>query len=403
LSLFDELPVQDVITKAQYAQFYPLNSLTGSSEPIEFKLVSSDTEMFDLNDTMLEIQGRILYTDNTVVDPTVDTSLETVDLFLHSMFNDLSIYLNDLKIEGGTFFYPYKSFITNLLQFDSSYKNNQLESAGGFLKIKPASDLFQYVGPICSDFFNQGRYLLSGTNLRVKLFRHRPEFCITSTTKPADKTGYQIVLSKAILHVRRCTINPSVLHGHELGLTKTPALYPIQHTQVTTFTIGKGMKSASLDNIFTGLSPKLLVFGMVKNEAMNGTLISNPFYFTNFGLTNVNLYVNNDVYSLADMDFDKKLCRHAYMQMYMSLDMLNQNDSNGLSYEDWIKDKTLFVYNLCPDLAFDGEHGQLKNRPSIRLDLQFMKELPDSINVMIYGIFDGLVSINKDRKVELDV
>ena len=399
LSLFDKSPVQTVILKGNFEEVYPIHPISGNDAPIEFLATSSDSDMFDLNDSMLEVRGKVLYSDDTDI---TDGNVKPVALTLNSLFADMSIFLNEHKLEGGHFLYPYQSYFINMLQTSSKYKKCQLDAAGFDSKhvdIENSRE-FQYIGSLNSEFFSQGRYLLNQSTIRLKLTRHKAQFCLLNTaTLPVGKAGYKIKLTKAILHMRRCQINPSVLYGHEQGLIKQPAVYPIQHVEMITYTVAAGINSLSQDNIFSGQSPKLIVFGMVTNEAFNGTIKSNPFQFEHFDLSIATLSVNGEPIT-TQMDFKNKLCKRQYMAMFQSLEMYNTTDeSNGLTYEKWLNGNTLFVYNLCPDLAFDGEHGQVKSRPNIRLELQFEKSLSKSINIVMMSLTDGLITIDKNREV----
>ena len=148
---------------------------------------------------------------------------------------------------------------------------------------------------------------------------------------------------------------------------KQPVIYPIQHTELITYTVSAGLKSVSQDNIFSGLSPKLIVVGIVDNDAFNGTYKSDPFNFEHFNLTMASLYVNGDPINYK-MDFTNNLSKHAYISMFQSLNIL-QDNSNRLTYEKWCNGNTLLVFKLSPDMTFDKEHGQPKSRPNIWLQL----------------------------------
>ena len=71
---------------------------------------------------------------------------------------------------------------------------------------------------------------------------------------------------------------------------RQPVIYPIQHTELITYTVSAELKYASQDNAFLGLSPKLFVVGIIANEAFK----SDPFTFEHFNLTMASLYVNID-------------------------------------------------------------------------------------------------------------
>ena len=174
LSIFDNQPIQNAIIKGSLEEVYPLNPVSDNA-PIEFSFTSSDSDMFDLNDTLLEVRGKILYSDNTKLEQT-DQTVKPIDLFLHSLFSDVSIYLNEYKVEGGHFLYPYRAYMIYLLQQSKNYKKCQLQAAG----YNPTHDEiaeskeFQYIGPLSSELFMQGRYLLNQCTVRVKLNRHKP-------------------------------------------------------------------------------------------------------------------------------------------------------------------------------------------------------------------------------------
>ena len=388
LSLFDHIPVQTVVSKGRFNEIYPLHPVT--SGPIEFYFKSSDSDMFDLNDTLLEIIAKITNDDGSDIPDAEKPSVSKY--FMYSIIHDLSIHLNETKIEGGHFLYPYQAYFSKILESNSIYKQCQLEA------VEPSGAVnktFQCIGPLLSDFLQQGRYLLNECSIRIKINMHKPTFFVTNGQKV-----YKLNISRAILHVRRCDINPQVLHGHETGLLKGPATYPLQHTDTITQTLAAGVKSANLDNLFSGQSPKLLVVAMLNNDNFNGTNTTNPFDFKPFDLTCLTLYVNSDAITHR-MDFPNKLCRRQYLSMFQNLEMLKGDESNGITYVEWLK-HPLFVFNLCPDMAFDAEHGQVKSRPNLRLEFQFSKDLPNAINVVIMSITDGILTINKDRQVSLE-
>ena len=48
------------------------------------------------------------------------------------------------------------------------------------------------------------------------------------------------------------------------------------------FTISSGTRSKIEDHLLTGQLPKRVFIGLVTNEAFNGTLETNPFFFPTF-------------------------------------------------------------------------------------------------------------------------
>ena len=108
-----------------------------------------------------------------------------------------------------------------------------------------------------------------------------------------DKTkSYYISVDQATLLVRKAQINPSVMLGHALALEKTTAKYPIKRVVVKQHTIGRVVSSKVITNISSTSLPSWVVIGFVRNSAYDGVLDQNPFNFSHFNLTKLNLMVD---------------------------------------------------------------------------------------------------------------
>lgn len=61
-------------------------------------------------------------------------------------------------------------------------------------------------------------------------------------------------------------LNPIVVNGHAVDMNKHNALYPVTHTKLITFTIPR----AQCKRLFPLQAPKLLIVGIVENDAFKG-------------------------------------------------------------------------------------------------------------------------------------
>ena len=71
------------------------------------------------------------------------------------------------------------------------------------------------MGPIHSDIFFQDRLMLNGVNLIIKLNRAKNVFCLVSSTPAAN---FKVVITEAILFVRRVKVASSIILGHAAAL-----------------------------------------------------------------------------------------------------------------------------------------------------------------------------------------
>ena len=408
LSIFDPLPIQSVVLNAVWEDLFPLHSVVDNDSPIEYRIFGNDNTMLDLNDTMLVVKGNITRGNGTAL-VNADTVCP-INYQLHSMFSDVQVRINDVKIEGGHFLHPYKAYISGLLQSSEEHQKCQMRAAG-FVKdtagkfdtlaenngaaARKQLGVYTLAGPILSDFLQQGRYLMANTNVSIKLFRAKPTFFLQNTGGEFD---YKYNMISCVLYVRRCIVNPSVLTGHLKGLQHRPAQYPIQHTEMQTLTVSQGIQSVVKDNLFNGKTAKLVIIGLVLNTSFNGTYASNPFHFHHFNLSEIVLYKNGESCPFRPLSptWNEGVGRE-YMSLFQSLNMYNTPAiSNGLTLNEFQNGYTFFAFNLCPDLDFSGSHGQIKNVPNIRLEMKFTQALAHPLNIVLYSIGDNIITIDRD-------
>ena len=147
------------------------------------------------------------------------------------------------------------------------------------------------MGPIHSDKFYQDRLMLNGVNLRIKLNRAKNVFCLVSSAAGAN---FKVVITEAILFVRRVKVASSIILGHAAGLKHSSAKYPIRRIDCKVLSIPTGFSSFNPDNIFLGQIPKRIVLGLVDTDAYNTSYSTNQFYFKQHNLTQVGVYVDGE-------------------------------------------------------------------------------------------------------------
>ena len=403
LCLFDEAPAQTMVESGLYADIHPTSLIEDTGTNVEFCVNGSETEYLDLNDTFLYLQLKVRNRNGS--DLAADAPVVPVNYLMNSLFSDVVLSLNDTVVEGGDRLYAYKSTIESIFNFSEDTKRIQLESAGysDDDKTRKAwialSRQFELAGALRLDFFNQPKYLMPGVSVRIALHRSKSSFSLVMTNNEQPL----IVLQKAILYVRRVKVNQALTLGHQIGLVKANALYPITRTQIVTYTIAKGSLSYFKDNIFSALRlPKFVVVGFVKASAFNGDSKEDPFNFAHYDVNSVGLLCDGQAVPYRDIyepDFENKLYTREYlMSIIHNPEHFNTNKNNGITMDEFAnKGRCFFTFNLTPD--FSMSNVQAPRDGNLRLDVKFAKTLKDSINVIIYGIFDGQVQIGKNKQV----
>ena len=413
LYLFDRPGAQTDILKSSVVDYYPVSSL-GSGGPIEFHIPGNADDYIDSNDIYLYVRFKVLTSDGKDITDADKVGLN--NLPIASLFQDVSLTLGETQIEGGQMCYPYRAYFNTVMQYQPHAQLTHMRSLGWFKDdagkfndennsgFKQRSLLIQkskeceLMGPLYLDFLNQDRYLLSQTDMRIKLTPSKPEFVLNAY---GAKTDFKIKFTNVILYVARAELNPSVINGHASGLNRQNAIYPLLHNELITFTIPKGQKSYTKDRLFPDQAPKCLMIAMVDNEGFNGNIKKNPFHFEHFDLTKIALY--RDGASIPGRpftpDFDNDMYLRSYNNTMRTFKYLNSDDTNGMTPFMFANGYTIYAYDLTPEKDITAPYNQGIVSKNLRLELTFKNTLPKTINVLLFATYNSAIEITKLRDV----
>jgi hypothetical protein len=101
-----------------------LTSTLTDQGPYEFAVSGAGDDYIDLFNTYLFVEAQIVNTDGSNLDP--DTDVGLFSLWMHSLFSDVSVSLNEKLVSPPTSMYPYSAYIETLLSYGSAAKESQL-------------------------------------------------------------------------------------------------------------------------------------------------------------------------------------------------------------------------------------------------------------------------------------
>lgn len=114
------------VENGQWINYKPLSSLTDDA-PIEFVIPDHDEAYLDFFQTMLSISASIKKTHNMPINETDNAG--AVNNWLHSIFSQVDIYLNQNLVSPANNTYSYRVFIETLLNYGQNDKKQHLSSA----------------------------------------------------------------------------------------------------------------------------------------------------------------------------------------------------------------------------------------------------------------------------------
>lgn len=420
LSLFDPPPVQFSVLESQFTHIQPQHGLAVGA-PIEFEIPPAGDLYLDLQETVLNVSLRVVDSTGAAVDATKNFVCLN-NLAIAALFQDVQLCIGDSVIEGGSFLYPYKSILLSLLEYGSCAQKSSLHPWGFYKdtagEMDSAADTntgrksrralvaggrtCTLSGPLFLDLFRQPRYLLSKTNLRLKLIPSDAKFVLSGAAigdaNPLKE--YTVSIDRAELRVHYVLPSPSVLAGHAQGLKKHNALYPLNSLQMSTFTVPTGTSSYSRENLFQGGVPKLLLLAFVTNKAFNGSMDTNPFNFQHADITNIGVFVNGD--SVPSRPMEVKLSKDTgeveYGWLLQQLGLYMQSREIGFKMDEYARGYGIFAFNLCSELGV-GVGTQLYKEGSVRLEFRFGTATAVVYNVIVGGLFDKQLQLTEFRDV----
>jgi hypothetical protein len=415
---------QTAVINGKWIEIKNQGTLDGDG-PIMFHVAGDGEKYLDLANSYVYFQVQLL--DGKTYKPIVPAAnISTTNLFLHSMFSQLEIMLNDTLITQSTNIYPYRAMIETLLNYSQDSKESYLTSSlfykdtagkmenidntnSGYVKRKEFAkegNIFDVYGRLHGDIFFQDRFLINNVPLTIKLTRHNPEFCLIGADKYKDSTNaevsasYAIKFHQATLYLRQATLNPEVLIGHAMAMEKTNAKYPIKKVEMKMFNMSTGLTSYN-QTVTLGTMPSRIVFGMIDADAYTGKYTKNPFNFKHFDVSSVSFTINGEAvpHSRIKMNFEKGQTLLGYNSLFTGIDKIHEG--NNISRSDYNDGYTLFAFDLTSDLC-SGNHLDLVDKGNLVLEMDFAKPLPNPVSCVMYFEYQQIIEINRDRKIIMD-
>ena len=424
LDLFSLPPTMTSVERIYYDEHRSTSQLSGTS-PIEFVIAAQNSlEYIDLKRSRLYVKARIKHASGTNLKAT--EYVGPVNNFLHSMFSQVDVTVQNKLITSTTTHYPYKAMIQNLLSYGTDAKKSQLTSqlylkdvTGHYddndVKNGANSSLYNrsiyfaesqicdMEGPLLHDLFNLDRFMLNSVAMNIKLYRSRPEFCLmTSEGTPS----FQVIIEDVTLKIAKLQILPSIITAHAEKLKTTNAKYPFTRTEVRLISIPAGSLSFNYNNLFNGLRPTRVVIGFVDAAAAAGSYALNPYNFQHFNLSQIALKLNQVPVSgnIMQLNYNTpgRTIIPAFTSMFEVTNKWMRDAGNQLSRDDVAGGSALYCFDVEPNFTEEGPYLNLLKQGTCSLEAVFQKPLKKATACVVYAEYPSYFEINLERGVILE-
>lgn len=418
--LFDIFTNNRVDTSMQkgYEQEIHLTSALTNTGPFEF-FIPPSSDFIHLPKTRLVIEGRILLqADNG--NPAAAAQIGICNLFPQSLFKQVDVTIGNINTSSQDNMYAYKSYFETLFSYSKIAKSSHLKDLCGWIEdevglqdatllapiaaagavaaqnenkgwvnrraLVSQGRLFNFSIPIHADIFQCNKLIPPNTPIRIVLTRNTDAFSLICADAAANVF---INLTKLNLFVRRIIPTDKVVNYFATHLPKKEVILPFSRSVIKKETIPAGITNYSL-KLFSGESPRQLLFCMVQQNRVEGRRNINPFHFQHFDVNFINLRINgmSTPSKPFQPDFANEVIARLLRSLYDSTGVGCGDGSYGLSRAQFLNGHTFFAYDLSADQCNGLHEHQREIGKTIELDLIFNAALANVINVLIYATFE---------------
>ena len=323
LDLFVVPTTNTAIEEGQWDTIQPHPNYN-SSPVIRYDITGTNSHYIDLSATELHLKFQ-LRNKASQAPLLSNKNIAVVNNFLHSIFEQCQVYLNNVAVENTNKCYNYRAYFENTLCYGKESKETFLHSdwyhhdsstkasyeAGNSVtqkqkyllkdevqdpndtskKIPATADTISLCGKIHCDIFNINRYLLNNVDVKIVLSKAKKEFYMYGPK--AECGNFEITIEDTYLKIRRVKISSAIMLAHAMALEKATAKYPIKRVLIKPFVYPNNSSIFTINGIHFGIMPTRVVLGIVKTDAFNGSYDLNPYFFTDIGINRLNLKVSS--------------------------------------------------------------------------------------------------------------
>lgn len=396
VQIFAIPPTQTAIESTYEVEYRPGASLDQANS-YEIDIPASE-DFTDLASTYVNLLVNVTTGDGKALE--ADKAVSTIENFGNALFNQIDMILGSINTMKANNTYHYQAYIEDRL---FKHKNHTDIGSEGYTNQDPRScDMyFRLHLPMCE----QDKLLINGVPIRFKFSKTKEDFVLLKRNVEASGP-FKLKFEKFSIFIKRVKLFPEAHKSIIMGLEKGPAKYFITRNEVKHFSISAEQTSVAIENVYSGSLPKRLLIGLVDDKAFTGDLSLNPFKFENFGVNYIALSM--DGVMIPSIPYQPNFSEKQYTREFMCLYRYFNQDEGlpqiDISYSDYSDTHTFFAFDLTPDGTIGAETGTLSlvKRGHIRLDLKFAAKLPKAIKVIVFAQFDNLVTIDKNRQVNID-
>ena len=194
----------------------------------------------------------------------------------------------------------------------------------------------------------------------------------------------------------------------KMSVNRTTVAYPTVRSEIATFNMQGNQQRYECNNLFQGRIPNRVIVELVLSEAFNGNVARYPFCFQKFGVSSIRQPVRGEEYPYKTLELvhnDDTQDLRGYYRFLQATGCLCKHQGNMIRREDWAQGKncTLFVFDNAAKGCLDSPGLNPKQSGELKIVLNFSVPPGENITVILYGEFENLLEIDKNKAALYDI
>jgi hypothetical protein len=405
LNLFQIPSTWAGINKLRRREIPTVDAISSTGPYYKFRIFREPV-VLRLDTITVSMDLTVVQEDGTALPPNANVSV--IQLIGDCFWKQVIFEVNGTEVCNSTN-HSYRAMITTELSQSLAVKSEYLSVAGykaeagspddpkgqGHLARKALiaeSKALYLEGRIHFDMGSQNKILLSMTDVQFILFRHADNFLLNSYDVGAN---YKIRVRNLKLNIDCLELQPGMSIELEKKLATTMACYDTVRVETKILTIPAGQRSAPGTAFFTGPVPRKMYVALVDAESYFGKYSKNCFNFQSFDIKNISVEVSgvSTPEHQYQMDFANHNYGRAWRDLHATLDMIDNNRSNGLRYSDFRSGYAIFGFKLS---AVEGSGFDFVKSgiTSIKIELGTDSPGPQGIVAIVLAEFDHITFLD---------
>jgi hypothetical protein len=423
LNLFSVPDTQISIDSGYWVIIPPKNNLDNRG-PWSFEL-DTGPHYGKLTKNYMYMKLRIVRTDGGIANINIANDLVgPINMIGSTFFKTVKLYIGGKLISDSNDLYAYRSLLETELSFGAESREAGHLKVALYAQDKPhdhmsdaqnvgwierrewfnQSQEVEIMAPVHVDLFKVAKLIPTHTKIVLQMYRHDDDFCLQNyqvVVAPVVPHTYAIQVTDMKWFVRMVDLSKATHIALESTLERYTAKYPIDRIQMCRISVPAQADRTPHHTIFQGQIPRRITFGCVRRDAFNGDRMLNPFKFENFGIKQVTVTAGGITYHREPLrtNFPDNVYLRAYLQLMESMgDGYPSNKSCAITPKLFKAGFCLFAFDLTPDDEPEGQHWELAKQGGTILEILFDPVLAHAIEIIVYGEFDSLIRIDRNRE-----